>query len=166
MSVKIDDAGLKPDRQNANKGTQHGRGLLEKSLRKFGAGRSILADKDGNIIAGNKTLDAAAEIGLPVRVVETDGHELVVVKRTDLDLYSDKAARQLAYADNKVAELDLEWDEEQIAADFEPLDLGEWGFEVGGEIPPEFKEYGEDIADDIQVCKCPTCGHKHATKKN
>jgi ParB-like chromosome segregation protein Spo0J len=35
----------------------------------------------------------------------------------------------------------------------------EWG-------DPEFKEYGEDIADDIQVCKCPTCGHEHAAKKN
>jgi len=31
---------------------------------------------------------------------------------------------------------------------------------------PEFKEYGEDIADGIEVCKCPTCGHEHAAKKN
>lgn len=31
---------------------------------------------------------------------------------------------------------------------------------------PEFKEYGENIADDIQVCECPTCGHKHAAKKD
>jgi adenine-specific DNA methylase len=30
---------------------------------------------------------------------------------------------------------------------------------------PEFKEYGEDIADGIQVCKCPTCGHEHAAPK-
>ena len=31
---------------------------------------------------------------------------------------------------------------------------------------PDFKEYGEDIADGIEVCKCPTCGHEHAAKKN
>jgi len=31
---------------------------------------------------------------------------------------------------------------------------------------PQFKEYGEDIADGIEVCKCPTCGHEHAAKKN
>jgi DNA modification methylase len=126
----IEESGLKPDLLNANEGTQRGRGLLEKSLRKLGAGRSILTDKDGNVIAGNKTLEGAAEIGLPVRIIETDGTELVVVKRTDLDLYDgkDKRARQLAYADNKIAELDLSWKPEQIEADFAPLDLGEWGF--------------------------------------
>lgn len=130
--MKLEDSGLKPDLQNANEGTQRGRGLLEKSLRKLGAGRSILADKHGNIIAGNKTLEGAAEIDLPVRIVETDGKELVVVKRMDLDLYSDtdKRGRKLAYADNKIAELDLAWKPEQISADFEPLELGEWGFEL------------------------------------
>ena len=129
--MNIFDAGLTPDRENANEGTQRGRGLLEKSLRKLGAGRSILTDKDGNVIAGNKTLETAADIDLPVRIVETDGNELVVVKRTDLDLYSetDKRARQLAYADNKITEVDLAWKPEQIAVDFEPLELKEWGFD-------------------------------------
>jgi hypothetical protein len=137
--VKIDDSGLKPDLQNANEGTQRGRGLLEKSLRKLGAGRSILADKHGNIIAGNKTLEGAAEIDLPVRIVETDGKELVVVKRMDLDLYSDtdKRGRTLAYADNKIAELDLAWKPEQIEADFAPLDLGGWGFELSEIVLPD-----------------------------
>ena len=129
--MNIFEAGLTPDRENANEGTQRGRGLLEKSLRQLGAGRSILADKYGNVIAGNKTLESAADIDLPVRIVETDGNELVVVKRTDLDLYSetDKRARQLAYADNKVAEIDLAWKPEQVAVDFEPLELKEWGFD-------------------------------------
>ena len=40
------------------------------------------------------------------------------------------------------------------------------GFLGAEETAPEFKEYGEDIADDIQVCECPTCGHKHAAKKD
>lgn len=129
--MKIFDAGLKPDTLNANKGTQRGRGLIEKSLRNFGGGRSILADKDNNIIAGNKTLEAAADIDLPVRIIETDGTELVVVKRTDLDLYSDTdlRARQLAYADNKIGELDLEFDKDQIDLDYDRLGLGDWGFD-------------------------------------
>lgn len=130
--MNIFEAGLTPDRENANEGTQRGRGLLEKSLRQLGAGRSILTDKDGNVIAGNKTLEAATDIDLPVRIIETDGNELVVVKRTDLDLYSetDKRARQLAYADNKIAEINLAWKPEQIQADFEPLELKEWGFDA------------------------------------
>jgi hypothetical protein len=131
--LKIFDSGLKPDTQNANEGTQRGRGLLEKSLRQLGGGRSIVADKNGNVIAGNKTLEAAADIDLPVRIIETDGNELVVVKRTDLDLYSetDLRARQLAYADNKIAEVDLAWKPDQIAVDFEPLELKGWGFDEG-----------------------------------
>lgn len=48
--------------------------------------------------------------------------------------------------------------------DFDALNIKEL---LGSEEPlPEFKEYGEDIADGIEVCKCPTCGHEHATKKN
>jgi hypothetical protein len=108
---------LQPDPHNANKGTPRGRGLLEQSLRQYGAGRSILADRNGVVIAGNKTLETASEIGLPLRVVETDGSELVVVQRTDLDLERDPDARAMAYADNRVAEVDLEWDVEQLEAD-------------------------------------------------
>jgi DNA modification methylase len=129
--TSIFESGLKPDTQNANEGTQRGLGLLDKSIRKLGAGRSILADKNGNIIAGNKTLDRAADIDMPVRIVHTNGDELVVVQRDDLDLYSetDKRARQLAYADNKIAEVDLAWKPDQITVDFEPLELKEWGFD-------------------------------------
>jgi hypothetical protein len=144
--INIFDAGLVPDRENANAGTQRGRGLLEKSLRKLGAGRSILTDKDGNVIAGNKTLETAADIDLPVRIVETDGRELVVVRRTDLDLYSetDKRGRQLAYADNKISEVDLAWKPEQVAVDFEPLELEEWGFGEPKFTPSGDEEQGED----------------------
>src|SRR5208337_4782639 len=102
---------LKPDPKNANKGTDRGRKLLAESLEKYGAGRSILCDKEGRVIAGNKTLKAAGE--RKVRVVETQGDELVVVQRTDLDLNS-KKARELAIADNRVAEIDLEWNPEVL----------------------------------------------------
>ena len=100
---------LQPDSRNANAGTPRGQQMVEDSLRKHGAGRSILADKKGRIIAGNKTLMSASDINLPVRVVETDGHELVVVQRTDLDL-DDPNARELAIADNRSSQVGLEWD--------------------------------------------------------
>jgi DNA modification methylase len=121
---------LTPDRRNANRGTLRGRALLEDSLRRYGAGRSILADKHGNVIAGNKTLEASADIGLPVRFVQTDGTELVVVQRTDLDLDADPTARQLAYADNRIAQLDLDWDAEALLADQAAgIDLAAVGFD-------------------------------------
>lgn len=116
---------LTPDDRNANKGTERGRKALARSLKAYGAGRSILADRRGRVIAGNKALEGARELGFAVRVVETDGKELVVVQRTDLDLKRDKAARELAIADNRVQELDLEWDAEVLKAFAdEGLDLG------------------------------------------
>jgi len=113
-----DISDITPDTKNANKGTQRGRGLLEKSLRQYGAGRSVLTDRGGNLIAGNKTVEIAAEIDLPIRVVQTDGRELVVVQRTDLDLDS-KEGRELALADNRVSETNLQWNLEglQLLAD-------------------------------------------------
>lgn len=109
VEMKITD--LQPDEHNANKGTQRGLTALDNSLRKYGAGRSILIDKNNKIIAGNKTTERAVDIGLDeVIVVETDGSKLVAVKRTDLDLETDKEARELAYYDNRVAQLDLDWD--------------------------------------------------------
>ena len=109
---------LTPDTQNANKGTERGRYMVEASLRETGAGRSILLDGEGRIIAGNKTFEAASDIGLPVRIVETDGTELIAVKRTDLDLSDDTGtARKMAWYDNRSSEVGLEWDAEQMIAD-------------------------------------------------
>ena len=112
-------ADLTPDASNANRGTERGRYALEASLRKYGAGRSILIDRNGRIIAGNKTAETAADVGIDdVIIVQTDGRQIVAVQRTDLDLDS-KEARELAYADNRVGELDLSFDPEQLLADLQ-----------------------------------------------
>ena len=118
-------ADLKPDTKNANKGSQRGRGLLEKSLRQYGAGRSVLTDKNGNLIAGNKTIDVAAELDLPVKVVQTNGEEVVVVQRTDLDIDS-AAGRGLAIADNRTSEVSLDWDASVLAELANDVDLLEF----------------------------------------
>jgi hypothetical protein len=111
--------GLRPDPKNANKGSARGRALVEASLQECGAGRSILADRDGTIIAGNKTLEAARRLGLPVKIVESAGDELVVVQRNDLSLDEGDKARRLAYLDNRTGELGLVWDCEQLLADIQ-----------------------------------------------
>jgi site-specific DNA-methyltransferase (adenine-specific) len=124
---------LKFDDHNANKGTERGKELLDQSVTELGAGRSILSDKNGKVIAGNKTLAAAQKAGLKIRVIPTKRDELVVVQRDDLDL-DDVAgeARRMAYLDNRVAELDLEWDPEQVAEDMaQGLNLHDLGFDDG-----------------------------------
>jgi hypothetical protein len=105
------------DEKNANKGTKRGRDLLADSLDTFGAGRSVLVDCKNRVIAGNKTVEAARAAGLrSIAVIETDGSSLVAVQRGDLDLTRDKKARELAIADNRVGELDLEWNSEVLAS--------------------------------------------------
>ena len=107
-------ADLTADPHNANRGTDRGRTALERSLRDYGAGRAVLIDRHGRIIAGNKTVEQAKVLNIPLRVVKTDGRHLVAVQRDDLDLTTDPRAQALAIADNRVGEIDLEWDVEML----------------------------------------------------
>lgn len=125
----IDD--LRFDEHNFNRHTKAGMELLEKSIKENKFGRSILVDKDGNIIAGNATAETAKKLGKDkIKVVETNGDELVVVKRTDLEIDS-KEARELAMADNAVAMRNLEWDKKEITAAAESFGVvpEDWGIE-------------------------------------
>ena len=105
---------LTPDPQNTNRGTARGRESLDRSLREYGAGRAVLIDRHGGIIAGNKTVERARLLNIPLRVVKSDGNQLIAVQREDLDLATDPRARALAVADNRVGELDLEWNVEML----------------------------------------------------
>jgi hypothetical protein len=124
--IKITD--LVQDDRNLNRGNARGKELIETSVGRFGAGRSVLIDKNNRIIAGNKTQEAAIAKGIKdVIVVETDGTQLVAVKRNDVDLDS-KDGREMALADNATVKVDLEWDTEQlesIADDF-GINIDEW----------------------------------------
>lgn len=111
---RIKLAELTPDDRNANQGTQRGTGQLENSLRNYGVGRSITVDRNGRIISGNKTTLAAASVGINNAImIESDGNSVIVHKRTDIDLDS-PMGRGLAIADNRVSELNLEWDLEVL----------------------------------------------------
>lgn len=132
----IDIEELRQDNLNFNKGTYEGEVLIKKSLERFKAGRSVLIDNDNNIIAGNNTVQAAATIGMKVRVIETTGDELVAVKRTDIDIDS-KEGRELALADNRTAQINLAWDEpnlEAAALQF-GLDASDFGLEMTDNEP-------------------------------
>ena len=168
--MKLTD--LIQDSQNANKGTERGAEIVRKSLEKLGAGRSVLIDRTGVLIAGNKTAKAAIEAGLgEAIVIDSDGKQLVVVRRTDLDLSSDAAAKELAIVDNRASEVGLEWDASVLAAIGEEVELGDW-FEdeeledlIG--VVPDFEPVGEDEQgrlDQIEPkeisCTCPQCGHE------
>ena len=129
MTEKINNLVL--DDKNFNKGTEYGEKLIEKSFEKFGAGRSILLDKNNRIIAGNKSVLNAIKTGMQnVEIIESDGKKLIAVKRTDIDLDTIEG-RELALADNATAKANIDFDMDMIKQvsdelnfDFEASDLG------------------------------------------
>ena len=150
----IDIEQLAQDQHNFNKGTEQGQELMERSFKEMGAGRSILIDRNGNIIAGNKSQKAAIAAGIKkVRIIETTGDELVAVKRTDVDIDSAEG-RKLAYLDNLTTQVNLTWDETEIQAvqaDVEGFDIADFGFDIE-DLPqvtfPGDKNAGEDVNPD------------------
>ena len=129
----IDISQLRHDKKNFNKGTDEGKEMMEKSFKEHGAGRSVLLDKDNNIIAGNKSTSAARKAGIKkVRVIETDGTELIAVKRTDISIDS-KEGREMALLDNRTAQVNLSWDEVELAsvqADVEGFEVADFGLDI------------------------------------
>lgn len=100
-------------------GTERGLQMVEDSLQQDGVGRSIVADAQDRIPAGNKTLQAAMNAGIEdVIEIETNGRAIIVHKRTDWDLTDPQgAARRYAYRDNRASEVSLNWSTEQLLED-------------------------------------------------
>jgi hypothetical protein len=124
----IDPAEILLDEQNANKGTERGAYILRRSMEETGPGKAPAMDRHGKIIAGNKTVEMAIELGIPINVVESYGDALVIHKRLDLDLDDpDTPARKMALLDNLSTE-DRAWDAEMLAKYHEEgkVDIGEW----------------------------------------
>lgn len=91
------------DPENARQHTPDNVGMIADALREVGAARSGVIDENNVILAGNATYEALAEVGIDnVKIVEADGNEWVVVKRTGL---SEEQKRRLALFDNRTAEL-------------------------------------------------------------
>ncbi len=113
-----------PDPSNANKGSEEGQAMIEDSLHEVGPGRSLVADKNDVLAAGNKTQQAALDAGITqVIEVETDGDAIIVHKRRDWDMTKEDGgqARRYAYFDNRASQLSMVWDALQVKAD---LDAG------------------------------------------
>ena len=114
---------LVSDHKNARRRTDRSSELIKESLTKYGAARSIVIDEDNRILAGNGTVEGAKAAGIRnVRIIETDGTEVIAVKRTGL---SEDEKVGLALADNRTADLS-EWDQEMLRKLSEEHDLEPW----------------------------------------
>jgi hypothetical protein len=108
---------IKFDKRNYRKHPDKNKKIIKKSLDEFGAGRSILIDSENEIIAGNGVAEAWDK--RPIRIIETDGKELIAIKRTDLKT-KDEKRKQLALIDNHssdTSELDIDLIQEDFSKD-------------------------------------------------
>lgn len=119
---------IKFDKRNYRKHNEKNKELINKSLKECGAGRSILLDSEDEIISGNGVYEQAKKLNIPVKIIETDGSELVVVKRTDLKTEDDKRKR-LAVMDNSSSD-SSEFDIELLSIDFEVPELKDMGIDI------------------------------------
>jgi len=132
------------DPRNARTHPDRNRSAVEKSLRELGAGRSIVVDRDGVIVGGNAVYEQAVKLGIPVKEIETNGDELIVVRRVDLAT-DDPRRKALALADNQIGTLG-EWDDVvlgDLLGELEDIDFDVMGF---GEMGPF--AIGENDADE------------------
>lgn len=143
------------DDKNFNKHTAQGMQMLEQSIQRNGFGRSVLCDKNNVLIGGNGVVETATRLGkTKIRFVETDGDELVVVKRNDIDINT-TAGREMALADNVTAAIDLDWDEDMMR-------------EVQSEVDIEFEDWGLDLPplDDSADDSSSTSGSSDTTSSD
>ena len=163
-------ADLQLDLSNVRKHNSSNVEMIEMSLHEVGAARSIVVDEDGVILAGNATVEAAANVGIEeIQVVDVDGGTIVAVRRKGL---TEAQKKRLALFDNRSAEL-AQWDIEALAIfleqDKEALE-GLWHEEELRELLADNPfgakqpEYDESAADGVSLCVCHACGNEHSRK--
>lgn len=137
---------IRTDERNARIHDQNNKDSIRTSLKELGTGRSILIDANNVIIGGNGVYAEAMKLELPVKVIESDGTELIAIKRTDLST-DDAKRKALAIADNRTTDLSF-FDDSRLAEIFMELDTfsGAVGFteaEINALLEPE------NVLDDL-----------------
>ncbi len=141
---------LKSDHKNARKRTDRSAALIAESIKRYGAARSIVIDEDNRILAGNGTIEGAKAAGIQnIRVIETDGTEIIAVKRTGL---TEDEKIGLALADNRTSDLS-DWDKDMLQQLSEEHDIAPWFdaddlAEILGEVE-QLPAEGLTDADDV-----------------
>src|ERR1017187_3822007 len=104
---------FKQQQKNANKHTERGMDMLEKSMQQVGYTAPIIVANDGEAISGSARHEAAANVfgadSEPI-VVKSDGTRPIVVVRTDVPNAQSAKAKQIAVLENRVAEINLAWE--------------------------------------------------------
>jgi ParB-like chromosome segregation protein Spo0J len=139
-------ADLAPDPANVRRHGDRNREAIRASLRRFGAGRSIVLDGKNVVRAGNGTVaEAEAEGFDEVLVVEPKPNQLVAVRRPD---WSPSEGTAYAIADNRAGDL-ADWDETALADQLRALQSEDFGLEAVGYVDAEVDALIAGLADKM-----------------
>jgi hypothetical protein len=88
--------------------------LLSESIKSLGLARSIVVDKENNILCGTKTAQMCYDLGFKrAKIIETNGDELIIIKRVDVEADSTKAC-EISLTDNLIASKNLDWNVDSV----------------------------------------------------
>lgn len=123
----VDIETLRFDAQNARTHPEANLDLIRQAVATVGVGRSIVIDEAGTILAGEGAVRGAKAAGVrAVKIIDTDRHTLVAVRRTDL---TDDEKVRLALLDNRTGEL-AQWNGDVLRAlAGQGIDLEALGFD-------------------------------------
>lgn len=119
---------IKSDPNNFRLHSDDNKELIAKSITELGAGRSILLDSDNSIIAGNGVYEQWLAKGGKIKIIESDGTELIAVKRVDIDPDTDKR-HKMAIVDNAANDLS-KFDATALSEQFDADFLDDWGVDM------------------------------------
>lgn len=145
----VDTSRIKLDPKNYRRHNKKNKELIAKSLTECGAGRSVLIDKEGALIAGNGVYEQAKKLNIPTKIIETDGSELIVVQRKDLST-KDIKRKKLAVMDNSASD-SSDFDLEVMKTDFTVEEIKSMGVQDPSleiEQEKEIEEVSIPIATD------------------
>lgn len=145
------------DPQNARTHDRKNQSAIHKAL-ELGTGRSMLVDSENVIIGGNGVYAEARQMGIPVRVIDSDGSELIAIRRIDLKT-SDAKRKALAIADNRCSDLSV-FNDDKVAALFAELEqyTDNSGFspeEITALLPDSGNEENEETPADPDAPEIP-----------
>jgi len=101
---------LVKDKKNYRLHPDRNKEMIRMSLNEVGGGRSILADADGIVRAGNGVFEQATELGMEFVPVEIKKNQILVAVRPDL---KGKAAERMGLLDNATQESSA-WDYQRL----------------------------------------------------
>lgn len=159
LAIPLDDCHLDP----ANARTGHDIDGIAASLSRYGQRKPIVvnAAEGMKIEAGNGTWQAAKALGwsMIAAVVVSDDNMTAVGFGIADNRIGDKSTWDLETLKALVDSIDPDLDLPTGFADGEIEAMLE-AAGINAPLPEDWKEYGEDAADDVEYLECPECGHR------